>query len=110
VTACGHFWNRQGVSLKPSEETPADSLVGFGRARNDRHDHNGNLKLESAGILNRFMDGHIDFPEYIAATDATFANALPRFTGQDIPQLRAVMLANHDIVMEEMVRRTQPIV
>jgi hypothetical protein len=66
------------------------------------------FKAETTGIVERFMAQQIDFPEYIAATDATFASALPRLTSGDIPSVRAVMLANHDTVMEEMIRRTPP--
>lgn len=67
------------------------------------------FKRETAGIVTRFMARHIDFPEYIAATDATFASSLPRLTSGDIHLVRAVMMANHDTVMAEMVRRTSPI-
>jgi hypothetical protein len=52
------------------------------------------FKLETAGILDRFLKGHIDFPGYIAAADASFASAMPQMAGLDIPQLRAVMMAN----------------
>lgn len=68
------------------------------------------FKLETAGIVDRFMKGHIDFPEYIAATDVSFASAMPRMAGTNIPELRTVMMANHDTVMEEMVRRTTPVI
>jgi hypothetical protein len=65
------------------------------------------FRAETKGIVDRFMAGHIDFPEYIAATDISFASALPRLGG-DIPDVRALMMANHDTVMAEMVRRTPP--
>ena len=67
------------------------------------------FKRETAGIVTRFMARQIDFPEYVAATDATFASALPRLAGGDLTLIRAVMMANHDTVMAEMVRRTSPI-
>jgi len=63
------------------------------------------FKLETAGILDSFMKGDIGFPQYITATDAAFAGAMPRLGNLDIPQLRAVMLGNHNTVMEEMLRR-----
>jgi hypothetical protein len=66
------------------------------------------FRTETKGIVARFMAGHIDFPEYIATTDSTFASALPRLGG-NIPDVRALIMANHDTVMAEMIRRTSPI-
>jgi hypothetical protein len=43
--------------------------------------------------------------EYIAALDAALAGLVPTLTGEEIPRLRIVMLANNEIVVKEMERR-----
>lgn len=63
------------------------------------------IRLEQSIILNLFLDRHIDFPQYVIARDASLARATPRFTDQDTAELRILMLAMKDRVMEEMLRR-----
>jgi hypothetical protein len=62
-------------------------------------------KSETREIINRFLGHSLSFPDCIAALDAALANFIPRLTGEHIIPLRALMLANNDIVMEEMQRR-----
>jgi len=61
------------------------------------------------GLVTSFLQQHMSFPEYIAATDAAFYQLIPGLSGESLPRLRALMLANHDMVMQEMARRTSPV-
>ena len=56
-------------------------------------------------MLKRFLAHRLSFPDCIAALDAALANLIPRLTGEQIAPLRAVMLANNEIVTKEMERR-----
>jgi hypothetical protein len=60
---------------------------------------------ETAEIIKRFLARRLTFPKCIAALDAALAGLIPELTGDRIPRLRIVMLANNDIVMKEMERR-----
>lgn len=51
------------------------------------------------------MERQIDFPQYVVERDAALARAMPRFTENDAPQLRILMMATNESVMEEMLRR-----
>ena len=55
--------------------------------------------------IKRFLARRLSFPECIAALDAALAGLVPTLTGDQIPRLRIVMLANNEIVMKEMQRR-----
>jgi hypothetical protein len=59
-------------------------------------------------IIKRFLASRISFPECIAALDAALAGIIPHLTGEKIPRLRIVMLANNETVMKEMERRGSP--
>jgi len=61
---------------------------------------------ETDGLVASFLQHHMTLPEYVAATDATLSRLIPGLLGENLPRLRALMLANHDTVMAEMVRRT----
>jgi hypothetical protein len=63
---------------------------------------------ETAEVIRRFLARRISFPECIAALDAALASLIPHLTGEQIPRLRMVMLANNEIVMNEMARRGRP--
>jgi hypothetical protein len=56
-------------------------------------------------VIDRFLNKSITFPECIAALDAALAGLISTLTGEQIPRLRRVMLANNEIVMKEMERR-----
>jgi len=63
---------------------------------------------ETQEIIKRFLDRRLSFPECIAALDAALAGLIPRLTGEELPRLRIVILANNEIVMKEMERRGSP--
>jgi hypothetical protein len=63
---------------------------------------------ETQEILKRFLERSLAFPDCIAALDAALAGLIPTLTGEQIPRLRVVMLANNEIVMKEMGRRGPP--
>jgi len=62
-------------------------------------------KGETREVLNRFLHHRLSFPNCIAALDSALAGLVPRLTAEQIAPLRAIMLANNAIVMEEMERR-----
>ncbi len=57
-------------------------------------------------VIDRFLNKSITFPECIAALDAALAGLISTLTGEQIARLRRVMLANNEIVMKEMERRS----
>ena len=59
-------------------------------------------------VIARFLDHELGFADCIAALDAALADLIPRLTSEQLVQLRAVMLANNEIVMKEMERRGPP--
>jgi len=63
------------------------------------------FKRRTKAILTRFLHDGISFPSCIAALDAAFADLIPRLKSGQIPELRALTLANNAIVMKEMERR-----
>lgn len=50
----------------------------------------------------RFLDHKLGFADCIAALNAALADLIPRLTSQQLVHLRAVMLANNEIVMKEL--------
>jgi hypothetical protein len=62
-------------------------------------------KSETREVINRFLAGRLSFPNCIAALDAALAGVLPKLTAEQLDPLRALMLANNEIVMKEMERR-----
>ena len=60
-------------------------------------------------MIKRFLGHRLTFPACISALNAKLADLIPRLTGQDLAPLRAVMLANNEIVMKEMERRGAPV-
>ena len=63
-------------------------------------------ECETQEVIKRFLERRLSFAECIAALDAALAGLIPTLTGEEIPRLRVVMLANNEIVMKEMERRT----
>jgi hypothetical protein len=57
-------------------------------------------------VIERFRRRELTFPDCIAALDAALADLIPRLTGDQIARLRIVMLANNEIVVKEMERRS----
>jgi hypothetical protein len=62
-------------------------------------------KSETQEIIRRFLARRISFPDCIAALDAALASLVPRLRHKELDDLRALMLANNEIVMKEMERR-----
>ena len=62
-------------------------------------------KSETREIIKRFLARNLNFPDCIAALDAALAGLVPRLQDGQLPILRALMLANNEIVMKEMERR-----
>ncbi len=63
---------------------------------------------ETQEVIRRFLAHRLTFPECIAALDAALAGLVPRLTGEELAELRVVMLANNQIVMKEIERRGSP--
>lgn len=61
-------------------------------------------KSETREVIKRFLAHRVSFPDCIAALDAALAAFIPRMLPEDLVGLRAVMLANNEIVMNEMER------
>jgi hypothetical protein len=61
-------------------------------------------KLETHEIVERFLSGQTNFPACNAALNSAFAALIPDF--DDLCELRAVMQANNETVMQEMHKRT----
>jgi len=59
-------------------------------------------------VISRFLGHRLSFPECIAALDAALASLVPRLRDVQLPALRALMMANNEVVMKEMERRGQP--
>ena len=66
-------------------------------------------KNETREVVNRFLRHQLSFPECIAALDAALAKFIPRMPTDQLDALRAVMLANNEVVMKEMERRGPPL-
>jgi hypothetical protein len=70
---------------------------------------------ETKEILRRFLARKLSFPDCIAMLDAALssliqrpqtATAMVKRSGSlDLAEIRAIMLANNDVVMDEMARR-----
>ena len=65
-------------------------------------------KRETQAVIDRFLSHELSFPDCIAALDAALAEFIPRLTSDQLTPLRALMLANNEIVMKEMERRGPP--
>ena len=64
-------------------------------------------KRETREVVRRFLTHNLSFPNCIAALDAALAGLLPRLQPDQIDEVRAVILANNDQVMEQMATRSQ---
>jgi hypothetical protein len=62
-------------------------------------------KRETREVIRRFLNRQLSFPNCIAALDAALAGLLPRLQPGQLDEVRALMLANNAIVMEEMQKR-----
>jgi hypothetical protein len=62
-------------------------------------------KSETQEVLSRFLHHRLKFPDCIAALDAALAGVIPKLKPEQLPELRAIMLANNERVVKEMGRR-----
>jgi hypothetical protein len=62
-------------------------------------------RKQTQKILKRFLEREIAFPECVAALDHALAKLIPKMRAEDLPSIRAVVLANNETVMKEMEKR-----
>jgi hypothetical protein len=62
-------------------------------------------RKQTKKTLKRFLEREITFPECIAALDHALARRIQTIRAEDLPNLRAFMLANNETVMKEMEKR-----
>ncbi len=65
-------------------------------------------KSETREVIRRFLGFRLSFPDCIAALDSALADLTTRMTGAQLATVRAVMMENNNIVMQEMARRGPP--
>jgi CRP/FNR family transcriptional regulator, cyclic AMP receptor protein len=65
-------------------------------------------KRETREVIKRFLSRRLSFDECMAALKAALADLTSRATGEEIDDLRPLILENSDIVMKEMERRGPP--
>jgi len=65
-------------------------------------------KSETRKVIKRFLSHKLSFPDCIAALDSALARLTPRMHREELPALRAVILANNERAMKEMERRRPP--
>jgi len=63
-------------------------------------------KQETREILRRFLAHELSFPDCIAALDAALAGLLPTLKPEQLDEVRLVMIANNERVMDEMALRS----
>ena len=60
---------------------------------------------ETKEVILRFLSRKLTFPACIAALDASLSRLIPEMQPGQLYELRGLMLANNDMVMDEMARR-----
>jgi hypothetical protein len=60
---------------------------------------------ETKDVIRRFLGHKLTFPACIAALDAALAGLIPHMQPTQLYELRDLMLANNNRVMEEMAHR-----
>jgi hypothetical protein len=63
-------------------------------------------KRETQELVGRFLSHQLSFPDCIVALHSALARPLPTLEGEQFDEVRVVMLANNDTVMDEMARRS----
>lgn len=66
-------------------------------------------KSETRDLVRRFLHYELSFPRCVSRLDAALARLIPRLKPEQLDELRAAMLANHERVMAEMARRSEQI-
>src|SRR5665213_294723 len=62
-------------------------------------------RSETQEVIRRFAAGQLSLPACICALDAALAGLIPRLTCEQLPLLRALMLANNETMKYEMRKR-----
>jgi len=62
-------------------------------------------RLETREVVRRFVDNQLTFEGCIYSLDAALARFIPRMEPEQLHDLRIEMLANNEVVMNEMARR-----
>jgi len=63
-------------------------------------------KRETQEVVGRFLSHQLSFPDCITALHSALARLLPTLEQEQFDEVRVVLLANNDAVMEEMARRS----
>ena len=63
-------------------------------------------KREAQEVVTRFLSHQLSFPDCIVALHSALARLLPTLEREQFDEVRVVMLANNDTVMDEMARRS----
>jgi hypothetical protein len=63
-------------------------------------------KRETQAIVGRFLSHQLSFPDCVVAQHSALARLLPTLEREQFDEVRVVMLANNDTVMDEMARRS----
>jgi hypothetical protein len=64
-------------------------------------------KRETREVVRRFLLRQLSLPNTIAALDAALAGLVPHLQPEQLFEVRTVMLANNDLVMDEMASRSR---
>jgi hypothetical protein len=62
-------------------------------------------RRENREVVRRFLDNQLTFESCIYSLDAALARFIPRMEPEQLRELRIEMLANNEVVMNEMARR-----
>jgi hypothetical protein len=62
-------------------------------------------KSETEEVIKRYLSRQIKFPDCIAGLNAALSALIPKLTPEQLSDLRAMMLANNELVMKEMEKR-----
>jgi len=63
-------------------------------------------KRETQELVGRFLSHQLSFPDCVVALHSALARLLPTLEREQFDEVRVVMLANNDAVMDEMARRS----
>jgi len=63
-------------------------------------------KKETQDVVGRFLSHQLSFPDCVVALHSALARLLPTLDREQFDEVRVVMLANNDTVMDEMARRS----
>jgi len=64
------------------------------------------FKRETHDIVGRFLSHQLSFPDCVTALHSALAQLLPTLERDQFDEVRVILLANNDVVMDEMARRS----